>query len=112
MRRDGSILVLATPMTLKLEKFRALYARYGEGAIPLPCREHMCYYSIAESRGQPHGRGRCRAAMKKVTRKRVVEELAAIGFARATDFLCVSDGELTSAPQIRCPSKTRRPSLP
>ena len=37
MRKDGSILVLATPMTLKLEKFRALYARYGEGAIPLPC---------------------------------------------------------------------------
>ena len=29
--------MLATPMTLKLEKFRALYARYGEGAIPLPC---------------------------------------------------------------------------
>ena len=37
VRKDGSILVLATPMTLKLEKFRALYARYGEGAIPLPC---------------------------------------------------------------------------
>ena len=37
IRREGSILVLATPMTLKLEKFRALYARYGEGAIPLPC---------------------------------------------------------------------------
>ena len=37
LRRQGSILVLATPMTLKLEKFRALYARYGEGAIPLPC---------------------------------------------------------------------------
>ena len=54
----------------------------------------MCYYSIAESRGQPHGRGRCRAAMKKVTRKRVVEELAAIGFARATDFLSVQDGKL------------------
>ena len=36
-RKNGSILVLATPMTLKLEKFRALYARYGEGAIPLPC---------------------------------------------------------------------------
>ena len=33
--------------------------------------------------------------MKKITSKRVVEELAAIGFARATDFLCVSDGELT-----------------
>ena len=37
VRREGSILVLATPMTLRLEKFRALYARYGEGAIPLPC---------------------------------------------------------------------------
>ena len=37
MRREGSILVLATPMTLRLEKFRALYERYGEGAIPLPC---------------------------------------------------------------------------
>ena len=37
LRRDGSVLVLATPMTLKLEKFRALYERYGEGAIPLPC---------------------------------------------------------------------------
>lgn len=37
LRRDGSILVMATPMTLRLEKFRALYERYGEGAIPLPC---------------------------------------------------------------------------
>lgn len=37
LRQDGSILVLATPMTLRLEKFRALYERYGEGAIPLPC---------------------------------------------------------------------------
>jgi len=37
MRREGSILVLATPVTLKLEKFRVLYERYGEGAIPLPC---------------------------------------------------------------------------
>ncbi len=37
IRRDGHILVLATPMTLRLEKFRALYERYGEGAIPLPC---------------------------------------------------------------------------
>ena len=37
VRSGGSILVLATPMTLKLEKFRALYEKYGEGAIPLPC---------------------------------------------------------------------------
>jgi phage terminase small subunit len=33
--------------------------------------------------------------MKKITPKQVVDELAAIGFARATNFLCVSDGELT-----------------
>ena len=33
--------------------------------------------------------------MKKITPKAVVEELAAIGFARATNFLRVSDGELT-----------------
>ena len=32
--------------------------------------------------------------MRKITPKRVVEELAAIGFAKATNFLCVSDGEL------------------
>ncbi len=37
LRREGQILVLATPMTLRLEKFRALYERYGEGAVPLPC---------------------------------------------------------------------------
>ena len=36
-----------------------------------------------------------RKTMKKITPKQVVEELAAIGFARATNFLCVSDGELT-----------------
>lgn len=36
-RRGGAILVLATPMTLRLPKFQALYARYGEGAEPLPC---------------------------------------------------------------------------
>ena len=36
-RRGGTILVLATPMTLRLPKFQALYARYGEGAEPLPC---------------------------------------------------------------------------
>ena len=37
LRHGGRILVLATPMTLRLEKFQQLYARYGEGAIPLPC---------------------------------------------------------------------------
>ena len=31
---------------------------------------------------------------KKICPQRVVEELAAIGFARATDFLCLADGKL------------------
>ncbi|MBQ7340914.1 MAG: terminase small subunit [Oscillospiraceae bacterium] len=31
---------------------------------------------------------------KKISRERVMEELVAIGFAKATDFLCVQDGEL------------------
>lgn len=37
LRHGGTILVLATPLALKLEKFQALYARYGEGAVPVPC---------------------------------------------------------------------------
>lgn len=36
-RQGGQILVLATPVTLRLPKFQALMARYGEGAEPLPC---------------------------------------------------------------------------
>lgn len=32
---------------------------------------------------------------RKISPQRVVEELAAIGFARATDFLCLEDGKLT-----------------
>ena len=37
LRREGSILVLATPVTLRLEKFRRLMEHYGEGAVPVPC---------------------------------------------------------------------------
>ena len=37
LRRGGQILVLATPMTLRLPKFQRLMALYGEGAAPLPC---------------------------------------------------------------------------
>ena len=37
MRHGGSILVLATPMTLRLDKFQRLMSQYGEGAVPLPC---------------------------------------------------------------------------
>lgn len=37
LRRGGQILVLATPMTLRLPKFQRLYDLYGEGAVRLPC---------------------------------------------------------------------------
>ncbi len=36
-RRQGEILVLATPATLRQQKFKHLYALYGEHAIILPC---------------------------------------------------------------------------
>ena len=36
-RRDGQILVMATPLTLKEEKFERLMAQYGEGAVKVPC---------------------------------------------------------------------------
>ena len=37
LRHGGNVLVLATPMTLQLDKFARLMALYGEGAVPLPC---------------------------------------------------------------------------
>lgn len=37
LRHGGQILVLATPMTLRLPKFQRLMERYGEGVEPLPC---------------------------------------------------------------------------
>ena len=59
----------------------------------------VCYYICADSRATPAGKGGgAQERMKKITPKAVVEELAAIGFARATNFLCVSEGELTIRP--------------
>jgi len=56
----------------------------------------MCYHSIAESRKHPNQKELMhKTIMKRITPKAVVDELAAIGFARATNFLQVSDGELT-----------------
>lgn len=37
IRRGGQILVLATPVTLALPKFRNLMSLYGEGAVRVPC---------------------------------------------------------------------------
>ncbi len=36
-RQGGRILVMATPLTLKEEKFERLMAQYGEGAVKVPC---------------------------------------------------------------------------
>ena len=37
VRKDGDILVLATPLTLYQEKFNSLMEKYGEGAVRVPC---------------------------------------------------------------------------
>ena len=37
IRKDGRILVLATPLTLHTEKFDRLMEKYGEGAEKVPC---------------------------------------------------------------------------
>ncbi len=39
--RKGKILVMATPLTLRQEKFESLMSRYGEHAVPLPCEGLM-----------------------------------------------------------------------
>ncbi len=36
-RKNGSVLVLATPLTLQQEKFENLMRQYGEGAVKVPC---------------------------------------------------------------------------
>ena len=50
-RHGGSVLVLATPVTLALPKFAALMARYGEGAVPLPCAGLMEFAERGELTG-------------------------------------------------------------
>ena len=37
LHRGGQILVMATPNTLRLAKFRRLMERYGRDAVPVPC---------------------------------------------------------------------------
>lgn len=37
IRKNGNVLVLATPLTLQQEKFVNLMQRYGEGAVKVPC---------------------------------------------------------------------------
>ena len=37
IRKNGSVLVLATPLTLQQEKFENLMKQYGQGAVKVPC---------------------------------------------------------------------------
>ena len=37
MRKNGAVLVLATPLTLHQEKFENLMKQYGQGAVKVPC---------------------------------------------------------------------------
>ena len=50
---------------------------------------------------------------KKLSRKRVLEELVAIGFARATDFLCIKNGELVikDTDQLKKPTEAAIASI-
>lgn len=56
LRRSGQILVLATPATLRMEKFRHLMELYGEGAVPVAgyglveCVEsgHLCDENVMQ----------------------------------------------------------------
>ncbi len=50
-RQGGTVLVLATPMTLALPKFAALMARYGDGAVPIPCPGLMEFAERGECDG-------------------------------------------------------------
>ena len=46
----------------------------------------------------PAERRDAKTAMDEINTQKVVEELAAIGFARATDFFCLQEGKLTMIP--------------
>lgn len=59
VRKDGNILVLATPVTLALPKFQLLMGQYGEGAIPVPCPGLMDLVEQRDTEG-------CRTYLRKL----------------------------------------------
>lgn len=48
LHRDGYVLALATPGTIKGEKYQHLLQRYGEGVVSLPCPGMMEFVEIGE----------------------------------------------------------------
>ena len=51
VRKDGDILVLATPLTLHQEKFDRLMEKYGAGAVRVPCSGLMELVENEDSTG-------------------------------------------------------------
>ena len=51
-REDGIILVMATPLTLRMEKFNLLMSKYGEGAVRVPCPGLMELVEADDSPGE------------------------------------------------------------
>ncbi len=52
MRHGGRILVMATPVTLRLPKFQRLMEQYGEGTYPVPCPGLMEFVERGELEGE------------------------------------------------------------
>ena len=53
-RKNGSVLVLATPLTLQQEKFIHLMEIYGEGAVKVPCPGLMELVEQDDQEGAEH----------------------------------------------------------
>jgi glutamate racemase len=53
-RKNGSVLVLATPLTLQQEKFENLMKQYGEGAVKVPCPGLMELVEADDTAGALH----------------------------------------------------------
>ena len=51
IRKNGKILVMATPLTLREEKFSRLMDRYGEGAEKVPCPGLMELVEAGDEKG-------------------------------------------------------------
>jgi len=52
LRHGGKILVMATPVTLRLPKFQRLMEQYGEGAYPVPCPGLMEFVERGDWEGE------------------------------------------------------------
>ena len=73
MAGDGLRLVLATPGTLKSEKYARLYARFGQNAVSLPCPGLMEFVEAGD-RGSPA----LRAYLKELLAPYVCQKVTAV----------------------------------